>query len=75
VRDAISVAQAGKPVVLFVHAPFERAARTQARGQGAPDLRIYVFPQFRTGGMSEQEEREKAAKAALEFPALLGCGE
>lgn len=72
-RDAISITKAGVPVVLFVHTPFERAARAQATGQGAPDLRIYAYPQFNTGGVSRTDEEEKARKAAEEFPGLLDC--
>jgi hypothetical protein len=71
VRDAINVSKNGRPVVLFVYNHFERAARAQANGLGAPDLKIYVFPQYKPGEAYSPEEAEKAVKAAAEFPELL----
>jgi hypothetical protein len=45
VRGVINVSRNGHPVVLFVYNHFEHAARAQANGLGAPELKIYVFPQ------------------------------
>jgi hypothetical protein len=59
------------PVVLFVYNHFERAARAQANGPGVPDLKVYVFPQYKPGEAYSPEEAEKAVKAAAEFPQLL----
>jgi hypothetical protein len=72
VRDGISLAKAGHPVVVFVYDNFERAARAQARGLGVPDLRIYVYPQYKPGDPLPPET-EKALQAAVEFPRLLEC--
>jgi hypothetical protein len=71
VRDAVTASKASKPAVLFVHTPFERAARAQAHAHGFAELRIYVYPQFKMGDVSEAEEIAKASKAATEFPDLL----
>ncbi len=56
--------------MVFVHDVFERAARAQARMLGVPDLKIYVFPQYKPG-TPEEVEAAKAAKAVAEFPSLL----
>ncbi len=69
-RDGITLAKAGLPVVVFVYDNFERAARAQARGLGLPDLRIYVYPQYKPGEPLPPEAA-KALKAAAEFPRLL----
>jgi len=71
VRDAVNVSKSGRPAVLFVYNHFERAARAQAAGLGMPDLRIYVFPQYKPGEALAPEEAEKAVTAAAEFPRLL----
>lgn len=71
-RDGISLSKAGHPVVVFVYDNFERAARAQAKGLGVPDLRLYVYPQYKPGDVSAAEEESKAATAAKEFPKLLG---
>jgi hypothetical protein len=71
VRDAINISKSGRPAVLFVHDNFERAARAQAKGLGVPDLKIYVFPQYKPGDAYSPEEATKAIKAADEFPQLL----
>ena len=70
-RDGINLMKAGHPVVVFVYDNFERAARAQAKGLGAADLRIYVYPQYKPGGVSSVLEEQKAAQAAEEFPQLL----
>ena len=70
-RDAISVSKSGRPAVLFVHDNFERAARAQAQVLGVPDLKIYVFPQYKPGDAYSPQEATKAIKAAAEFPQLL----
>ena len=70
-RDAVNVSKNGRPVVLFVYNHFERAARVQAKGLGAPDLKVYVFPQYKPGEALAPEEAEKAVKAAEEFSQLL----
>ena len=69
-RDGIILAKAGHPVVVFVYDNFERAARAQARGLGLPDLRIYVYPQYKPGDPLPPEAA-KALQAAAEFPRLL----
>lgn len=70
-RDAVNLAKAGHPVVLFVNGPFEKAARAHATGLGQPDLEIYVSRQFDPGKITDAAEEAKALKAAAEFPALL----
>ncbi len=70
-RDAVNLKKAGRPVVLFVHDKFERAARAQAQGLGASDLKVYVFPQYEPGGISAEAEEKKAARAAEDFVKLL----
>ena len=69
-RDGIALSRAGHPVVVFVHDSFERAARAQAAGLRLPDLRIYVYPQYKPGE-SLSQEAAKAARAVEEFPKLL----
>ena len=70
-RDGIEVLKAGKPVIVFTHDRFERAARAQAKGLGVADLRLYVYPQFAVGNLQNEVEREKALKAVEEFPDLI----
>jgi hypothetical protein len=70
VRDGVSLARAGHPVVVFVHDNFERAARAQARGLGLPDLRILVYPQYKPGDPLSKES-EKAIDAVEGFQKLL----
>ena len=69
-RDGITLAKAGHPVVVFDYDHFERAARAQARGLGIPELRIFVYPQYKPGDLLPPEAA-KAVKVAGEFPALL----
>jgi hypothetical protein len=71
VRDGISLANAGLPVVVFVHDHFERAARAQATGSGVADLKLYAFSPIKAGASSLRLEAEQAARAAAEFPGLL----
>ncbi|OGA38942.1 MAG: hypothetical protein A3G24_12430 [Betaproteobacteria bacterium RIFCSPLOWO2_12_FULL_62_13] len=66
----VPLSQAGRPVVVFVYDNFERAARAQAKALGVPDLRIYIYPQYRPGDPSPPEAA-KAIKAAADFPQLL----
>ncbi len=70
-RDGISLAKAGLPVIVFIYDNFERAARAQAKGLGVPDLRFYVYPQYTPGPDSLRHEEEKAVVAAEEFGKLL----
>ena len=63
--------KAGKPVVVFTHDRFERAARAQAAGLGMADLRLYVYPQFEVANLQSSVEEEKALKAMEEFPKLI----
>ena len=65
-RDGIALLSAGHPTLVYVHDVFERAARVQAKALGMPDLRIYVYPQNRSGEPDEVEV-EKAAQAAEEL--------
>lgn len=69
-RDGIILHQAGHPVVVLVHDFFERAARTQAQALGLPELKIYVYPQYKPGEPDAVEEA-KAARAAEELPQML----
>ena len=62
-RDGIALKSAGHPALVLVHDVFERAAHAQAAALGMPDLRIYVYPQQRSGEPDEIEA-EKGAKAA-----------
>lgn len=57
--------------MLFVYNYFERAARAQASGLGAPDLKDYVFPQYKPCAAYAREKMEKAVRAAAEFPQIL----
>jgi hypothetical protein len=70
VRDGIALSRAGHPVVVLVHDNFERAARAQAAGLRIPDLRIYVYPQYKPGDPLDKEA-DKALQAAIDFPKLL----
>jgi hypothetical protein len=63
VRDGIALKSAGHPALVLVHDVFERAAHAQAAALGMPDLRIYVYPQQRSGEPDEIEA-EKGARAA-----------
>ncbi|MBI3067809.1 MAG: hypothetical protein HYY79_02685 [Betaproteobacteria bacterium] len=72
-RDGITLSRAGHPVVVFVHDNFERAARAQAAGLRLPDLRIYVYPQYKPGDPLSLEAG-KAVRAVEEFPKLLMNG-
>ena len=69
-RDGIFFTRAGHPTLVFVHDFFERAARAQARALGMPELKIYVYPQHKTGDY-EAEEAAKGVKAARDLPGLL----
>lgn len=69
-RDGIVLAGMGHPAVIFVYDNFERAARAQARALGAPDLRIYAYPQYKPGEPLPPEAL-KAAAVAKNFPAML----
>ncbi len=62
--------RAGRQAVVFVNPAFERAARTQAKVAGVPELKIYVYPQYKPGSFDHAVEAEKARRAAAEFPAL-----
>ena len=66
--------KAGKPVIVFTHDRFERAARAQATGLGMADLRLYVYPQFEIANLQSSVEEAKALKAMEEFPKLITGG-
>ena len=65
-RDGIFFTRAGLPTVVFVHDFFERAARAQAKALGMPELKIYVYPQHKSGDY-DAEEAAKGVKAAHEL--------
>jgi hypothetical protein len=65
VLDAAALEKRGVPTVTIVWDNFETAARTQARLQGVPDLRLVVVPR-RQGGETDDDQRWKA-EAALEL--------
>ena len=69
-RDGIFFTRAGIPTVVFVHDFFERAARAQAKALGLPELKIYVYPQHKSGDY-DAEEAAKGVKAAHELRMLL----
>ena len=72
-RDGIVLSRAGHPVVVYVHDNFDRAARAQAAGLRAADLKIYVYPQYKRDAPPSREA-EKALRAVEEFPKLLEQG-
>ena len=69
-RDGIFFTRAGLPTLVFVHDFFERAARAQANALGMPELKIYVYPQHKSGDF-DAEEATKGVKAAHELRTLL----
>ena len=69
-RDGIAIAKAGIPVVVYVQTSFEKAARAQARVQGAPDLNIYAYPP-NSVNIPEAEEAAKAQTAAQRIAGLI----
>jgi hypothetical protein len=71
VRDGVTLASAGHPVVVFVHDHFERAARAHATGLGLPNLNLYVFSPPQPGGSSATYEIEQAAQAVRECARML----
>ena len=73
-RDGITLAKLGHPVVVFVLDIFERAARAQAAVLGVPDLELYVYPHQKSGD-PESAEVAKANQAAAEFQRLLSSPE
>jgi hypothetical protein len=66
VRDGVTLASAGHPVMVFVHDHFERAARAHATGLGMPNLNLYVFSPPKPGSSSVEFEMEQAARAVRE---------
>lgn len=70
-RDGITLAKAGHPVVVFVHDNFERAARAQAAALGLAELPILVYQHYSPTD-PDRVEAEKAGKAAMAFPKMLG---
>ena len=70
-RDGITLAKAGHPVVVFVHDRFEQAARAQAAALGLAELPIHVYAQYDAAD-PERMEAQKAAQAAKAFQQLLG---
>lgn len=69
-RDGIFFTRSGHPTLVFVHDFFERAARAQAKALGLPELKIYVYPQHKSGDY-EAEEAAKGVKAAHALRTLL----
>jgi len=59
---------AGVPAVVVVTTVFENLARTAARAQGYPDLRMLVLPH----PMEARPEAEVRAIAAARFAELVG---
>ena len=72
-RDGIVLSRAGHPVVVYVHDNFDRAARAQAAGLRAADLKIYVYPQYKRDAPPSREA-EKAVQAVRDLPKLLNPG-
>jgi hypothetical protein len=70
VRDGIFFTKAGLPTLVFVNDFFERAARAQAQALGMPELKIYVYPQHKSGDF-DAEESAKGVKAARDLGRLL----
>lgn len=69
-RDGIFFTRSGQPTLVFVHDFFERAARAQAKALGMPELKIYVYPQHKSGDY-EAEEAVKGVQAARDLPGWL----
>lgn len=44
-RDTVNMVQQGVPTVGFIHAPFEKLARMQAKQLGMPDAPLLIYPQ------------------------------
>jgi hypothetical protein len=62
VLDAAALERRGIHTVTIVWDNFERAARTQARLQGMPDLELVVV-RHREGGETTEDQRRKAEGA------------
>ncbi len=60
-HDAIALEKRGIPTTVVVHDNFERAARTQARTMGLPDLPLAVMPRPRVTWTEDQKRAELAA--------------
>ena len=60
-HDATALEKRGIPTTVVVHDNFERAARTQARTMGLPDLPLAVMPRPRVTWTEEQKWAELAA--------------
>jgi len=72
VLDAASLEKKGIHTVTIVWDTFEKAARTAARVQGVPDLKLAVIP-HRKGGQTADDQRAKADTAVPEIvKSLLG---
>jgi hypothetical protein len=70
VLDAASLEKKGIHTVTIVWDTFEKAARTAARVQGVPDLKLAVIP-HRKGGQTAQDQRAKADEAVPRIVELL----
>lgn len=63
VSDAVALEKKGVRTVTIVWDTFEKAARSAAKIQGAPDIRFAVIP-ARQGGDTADDQREKARSAS-----------
>lgn len=70
--DAVTLEKKGIHTVTIVWDTFEKAARTAARVQGVPELKLAVVP-HRKGGQTADDQRAKADAAVQEIvDSLLG---
>ena len=44
-RDTVNMVQQGVPTVGFIHEPFEKLARMQAKQLGMPNAPLLIYPQ------------------------------
>lgn len=68
--DAVLLEKKGIHTVTIVWDTFEKAARTAARVQGVPDLKLVVIP-HRTGGQTAGDQRAKADAVVPRIAELL----
>ncbi len=72
VSDAVALEKMGVRTVTIVWDTFEKAARSSARIQGAPNIRFAVIP-ARQGSDSADDQRKKAESASEEIVRLLNA--
>ncbi len=68
--DAVTLEKKGIHTVTIVWDTFEKAAKTAARVQGVPELKLAVIP-HRKGGQTADDQRAKADAAVPEIVKLL----